>query len=59
VPDSENASQREVGGGVDAPSRPWGREAPNDAATTVLNDNDDWAHDEFVEATPPEKRQRQ
>jgi cell cycle checkpoint control protein RAD9A len=58
VPDSENASQRDGGdGGVDAPSRPW---APGGAATTTVNVNDDFAQDdEFVEATPPEKRRRQ
>jgi cell cycle checkpoint control protein RAD9A len=59
VPDSEDATQRDVGVEVAGPGeRPWGADnstIPNDAG------EDDWlgAHDdEYVEATPPEKRHK-
>ena len=58
VPDSEDATQRDVGAEVAGPTeRPWGADStiPND------DDADDWLganDDEYVEATPPEKRQK-
>ena len=45
-------------GGADAaaPNRPWGQHV---AARVAVEEEDDWAHgDEFVDATPPEKRRR-
>ena len=57
VPDSEDESQIDAGGAdAAAPNRPWGQHV---AARVAVEEEDDWAHgDEFVDATPPEKRRR-
>lgn len=61
VPDSEDASQLDAGGAdAAAPNRPWGQHVAARVPTNVaVEEEDDWAHgDEFVDATPPEKRRR-
>ena len=57
VPDSEDESQIDAGGAdAAAPNRPWGQHV---AARVAVEEEDDWANaDEFVDATPPEKRRR-
>jgi len=61
VADSEEATQRDIGVEVAAPvQRPWRGDADD---STVPNDvdPDDWLaanDDEYVEATPPEKRRK-
>ncbi|CEF99386.1 Rad9 [Ostreococcus tauri] len=60
VPDTEDGSQREIGGAdeVGALPRPWGQNASTIANVSA---DEDWHAtnvDDFVEATPPEKRRR-
>lgn len=58
VPDTEDGSQRDAGG-VEVASAP--RREPAATIPSARLDEDDWFEtngDEFVEATPPEKRRR-